>query len=173
MQLNEWMNEWMDFLMFLPVSRLVLCWRSVLSSVEISLGVRLVLRSESCSVLSNSLRPHGLQSPWNSPGQNTGVGSLSLLQGIFPTQDLNPGLPHCRWILYQLSHKGSPCFRKVWCQTSLLSYLLRVTRVSRSLLLLWTSRPYCSLALATGSYKQRRERWWNSDHIDGWHISNW
>ena len=43
-----------------------------------------------------------------SPGQNTGVGSLSLLQGIFPTQGSNPGLPHCRWILFQLSHKGSP-----------------------------------------------------------------
>ena len=47
---------------------------------------------------------HGLYSPWNSPGQNTGVGSLFLLQGSFPTQGLNPGLPHCRWILYQLSH---------------------------------------------------------------------
>ena len=54
------------------------------------------------------LRPNGLYSPWNSPGQNTWVGSLSLLQGIFPTQGLNPGLLHCRWILYQLSHKGSP-----------------------------------------------------------------
>ena len=42
------------------------------------------------------------------PGQNTGVGSLSLLQEIFSTQELNPGLLHCRWILYQLSHKGSP-----------------------------------------------------------------
>ena len=63
---------------------------------------------ESCSVVSNSLRPHGLYSPRNSPGQNTGVCSLSLLQGIFPTQGLNPGLPHCRQILYQLSHKGSP-----------------------------------------------------------------
>ena len=49
--------------------------------------------------------PH---SPWNSPGQNTGMGSLSLLQGIFPTQGSNPGLLHCRQILYQLSHKGSP-----------------------------------------------------------------
>ena len=47
-------------------------------------------------------------SPWNSPGQNTGVGSLSLLQGIFPTQGSNPGFPRCRQILYQLSHKGSP-----------------------------------------------------------------
>ena len=55
---------------------------------------------------SDSLRPHGLSSPWNSPGQNTGVGSLSLLQGIFPTQRSNPGLPHCRWILSQLIHKG-------------------------------------------------------------------
>ena len=42
----------------------------------------------------------------NSPGQNTGVGSRSLLQGIFPTQGLKPGLPQCRWILYSLSHQG-------------------------------------------------------------------
>ena len=49
-----------------------------------------------------------IYSQQNSPGQNIGVGSLSLLQGIFPTQELNPGLPHCRQILYQLSHKGSP-----------------------------------------------------------------
>ena len=45
---------------------------------------------------------------WNSPGQNTRVGNLSLLQGIFPTQGSNPGIPHCRWILYQLRHKGNP-----------------------------------------------------------------
>ena len=63
---------------------------------------------ESCSVLSDSLWPHGLNSPWNSLGQNTRVSSLSHLQGIFPTQGLNPSLPHCRWILYQLSHKGNP-----------------------------------------------------------------
>ena len=60
-----------------------------------------------------TLQPHGLQPtrllcPWDSPGKNTRVGSLSLLQGIFLTQGLNPGLPHCRWILYQLSHQGSP-----------------------------------------------------------------
>ena len=64
--------------------------------------------SESCSVMSNSLWPHGLYSPWNSPGQNTGVGSLSLLQWIVPTQGSNPGLPHCRRILCQLNYKGSP-----------------------------------------------------------------
>ena len=45
-----------------------------------------ISESESCSVVSDSLQPHGLYSPWNSPGHNTGVGSLSLLWGIFPTQ---------------------------------------------------------------------------------------
>ena len=58
-----------------------------------------------------TLRPHRLFSPWNFLSQNTGVGHRSLLQGIFPTQRLNPGLPHCRWILYQLSHQGSP---RIW-----------------------------------------------------------
>ena len=64
--------------------------------------------SESCSVLSDSLRHRGLYSPWNSPGQHTGMGSLFFLQWIFPTQGSNPDLLHCRQILYQLSHQGSP-----------------------------------------------------------------
>ena len=51
-------------------------------------------------------------SPWNSPDQNTGMDSLSLLQGIFPTQGSSPGLPHCEWILYQLSYQGSPLWRR-------------------------------------------------------------
>ena len=104
--------------------------------------------SESHSVVYDSLWSHGLYSPWSSPGQNTGVdslslpspgdlpnpgieprspalrayslpaelpgkpkntgvGSLSLLQGIFLTQELNRGLLHCRWILYQLSYQGN------------------------------------------------------------------
>ena len=106
--------------------------------------------SESHSVVSDSLQPHRLYSPWNSPGKNTGVGSLSFLQGnlpnpgvepmsptlqgnslptepqekpkntgvgslsllqwIFPTQESNQGLLHCKGILYQLSHKGNPLF---------------------------------------------------------------
>ena len=71
------------------------------------------MKSESCSVVPDSLWPYILQPtqflcPWNSPGQNPEVGSLSLLHGIFPTQGSNPGLPHCRQILYQLSHKGHP-----------------------------------------------------------------
>ena len=59
--------------------------------------------------MSNSLQPRGLCSPWDSLGQNTGVGSCCLLQEIFPTQELNPGLLHCRQILDQLSHQGSLC----------------------------------------------------------------
>ena len=60
--------------------------------------------SERRSVVSITLWPHGLYSPWNSPGQNTGVGSLSLLQGIFPTLESNPGLLHRRRILHQLNY---------------------------------------------------------------------
>ena len=71
------------------------------------------------SVVSDSLWPHALHRPWDSPGQNTGVGGLSLLQGIFPTQGSNPGLLHCRQILYQLSHKGSPRILE-WGSLSLL-----------------------------------------------------
>ena len=55
--------------------------------------MKVKIESESCSIVSDSLRPHGLHSTWNFPGQNTGVGSLSFLQEIFPTQGLNPGLP--------------------------------------------------------------------------------
>ena len=57
--------------------------------------------------MSDSLQPHGLYSPWSSSSQNREVGSLSLLQGIFPTQGSNQGLLHCRRILYQLSYQGS------------------------------------------------------------------
>ena len=64
--------------------------------------------SESRSVVSDSLWPHELYSPWNSPGQNTGEGGCSLLQEFVPTQGSNPGLLHCRLILYHLSHQRSP-----------------------------------------------------------------
>ena len=64
--------------------------------------------SENHSVVSSPLQPHGLYSSWNSPGQNTGVGSRFLLHGIFPSQGSNPDLPHFRQILYPLSHRGSP-----------------------------------------------------------------
>jgi len=88
--------------------------------------------SESHSVMSDSLCPHGLYSPWNSPGQNTGVGRLSLLQGISPTQGLNPGLLQCRWILYQLSHEGSPRILEwiVYSFSSISSWSRNQTKVS-------------------------------------------
>ena len=86
--------------------------------------------SESGSVVLDSLRPQGLYSPWNSPGQNTGVGSCSLLQGIFPTQGSNPGLPHCRKIVYQLSHQGSPP-NWVVCSECLLFFYLSTVRMER------------------------------------------
>ena len=88
--------------------------------------------SASCLVVSDFLWPRGIHSPWNSPGQNTGVGSLSLLQGIFPNQGLNQGLPHCRQVLYQLSHKGSPKIQE-WVNypfSSRSSWLRNWTRVS-------------------------------------------
>ena len=71
--------------------------------------------SESHSVVTDSLWLRGLCSPWNSPGQNTGVGSLSLLQQIFPTQESHRGLLHCRHILYQLSYQGSQCYSGSVC----------------------------------------------------------
>ena len=80
---------------------IILSSRSLISSSVKS-------KSESHSVVYNSLQSQGLYIPWNSPGQNNGVSSHSLLQGIFPTQGSNLGLRHCRWILYQLSPQGSP-----------------------------------------------------------------
>ena len=86
-------------------------WESLMKTLihvhELS-SVDIHRENESHSVVSSSLRLHGLYSTWNSPGQNTGVGSLSLLQGIFPAQGSNPGVLRWRRILYQLSHKGSP-----------------------------------------------------------------
>ena len=72
---------------------------------QVSLAGEKVKIIQSCSTLCN---PTDYASPWDSPGHNTGVVSLSLLQGIFPTQGSNPGLPHCWQILYQLSYQGRP-----------------------------------------------------------------
>ena len=78
------------------------------------------------SVVSYSLRPHGLQlarllCPWDSPGKNTGVGCHFLLQGIFPTQELNPGLLHCRQILYLLSYNDASLqMKNLSCNVDLL-----------------------------------------------------
>ena len=82
------------------------CLALILIFMSLSLSV-------SRSVVPNSLWSHGLQltrllCPWDFPDQDTGVGCHFLLQGIFPTHELNPGLLHCRPILFQLSYDGSP-----------------------------------------------------------------
>ena len=110
-----WQNWWgligQSLLAFFSLAASkVISKASVFTSLLCGLGRLKGLESESRSVVSDSLRPHGLYSLWSSPGQTTGMGSLSLLQGIFPTQRLNPGLPHFRQILYQLSHS-------TWSQT--------------------------------------------------------
>ena len=64
--------------------------------------------SECCSVVSNSLWPHGLYGPWNSPGQNAGVGSLSLFQGIFPTQGWKPRSPTLQGDSLPAEPQGKP-----------------------------------------------------------------
>ena len=56
---------------------------------------------------------HIIWIPWNSQSQNTGVGSLSLLQGIFPSQGSNQDLLHCRQILYQLSYESAICIQRM------------------------------------------------------------
>ena len=93
--------------------------------------------NESCSVLSHSLRPHELYSPWNYPGQNTGVGSPSLLLRIFPTQGLNPGLLQ---ILYQPSHQGSPFYWLMNPALTTSSLLVKVNKMKRKIR---KESPYC------------------------------
>ena len=85
------------------MKHIYLCFRflSVLQSSWMTVKVKV---AQSCLTLCDPMDC----SPWNSPGHNTGVGSHSLLQGNFPTQGANSGLLHCKHLLYQLSHKGSP-----------------------------------------------------------------
>ena len=74
---------------------------NILQVFDPILGNVKVKVTQSCPTLCG---PHGLYSPWNSPGHNTGVGGLFLFQGIFPTQGLNLGLLHSRQVTYCLSH---------------------------------------------------------------------
>ena len=78
---------------------------SITFSTHLKNGLTISEWSESYSVIFDS---HGSSVLGDSPGKNSGVGCHALLQGIFPTQGSNPDLPHCRWILYHLSHQGSP-----------------------------------------------------------------
>ena len=114
-------------------------WEPLIQSVK--------SESVSHSVMSASLRPHGLQSArclcsWISPGKKTGMGSHFLLQGIFPTQGSNPSLLHCRWTLYHLSHQGSQCASHQIFSEYLLSELITHDySFSLLLLTLWLLKP--------------------------------
>ena len=91
-----------------------------------------------------TLWSHGLYSPWNSPGQNIEVGSLSLLQRIFPTQGSNPGLSHCRQIIYQV-HGVFHTRILEWVAFSLLQCIFPTQESNRGLL-------YCMWILYQMSY---------------------
>ena len=86
-----------------------------------------------------TLSSNQLLCPWDCPGKNTGVGCRALLQGIFPTQGSNPGLPHCRRILYHLSHQGSPCCI-AWPQNLMNKYKKKKKQAWIQIVL--TSRPF-------------------------------
>ena len=111
-----------------------------------------VIESESCSVMSDSLWPHGLYSPWNSPGQNTGVGSLSFLQGIFPTQGSNPGLIHVK----ETPVEGF-CFCLKWRNDVRFVYCLKLTHMQ-------TKSAKCMT--------QQFLRHWSSDSGRQWSLKN-
>ena len=132
------------------------CWERSGCSVLIR-GDRQVLHSLLLVSLRGRDTPQfSKDSPWNSPGQKTGVGSLSLVQGMFPTPGSNPGLPHFRQIPYQLSHKGSPSHRtevfisqnpktlkaSLWTGVTLLSPTGAARSTWEALLMLWVERPH-------------------------------
>ena len=108
----------------------------------------------SCSAMSNSLQPHGLQPasilcPWDSVGKNTGVGRHSLLQGIFPTQGLNLGLLHCGQILYHLSNQGCLILQHI-------CWILDLIRQHICMYLVCVHDPFCTTAYL----------WANNNSID-------
>ena len=98
----------------------------------------IIITCQSCPTLCNPMSTSFLF-PWNSPGKNTGMGSHSLLQGIFLTQGSNPGLLHCRQILYHLSHQGSPdyicCFIITYNVNIIIIYISRETTKNRNMVL--------------------------------------
>ena len=138
--------------LFFFISFLFRCHRA-LSRAPVLTGEGAQRASEGHPVVSSSL-----YSPWDSPGQNTGVGSLSPLQGVFPTQGLKPGLLHCGRILHQLSHKGSP---RILEWVSLLQQMFPTQELNQDLL-------HCRRILYQLSYRGSPQRakgnlkapWW-------------
>ena len=100
----------------------------------------------------------------DSPGKNTGVGCHTLLQGIFPTQGLNPGLPHCRWILYCLTHQGSPWLTSNGASAPVIpldfsSHLSCSLQWLKPIFLSLLSSPFCSLSVSNLIYLLHRQKW--------------
>ena len=89
--------------MFLFQSQRRVMSKNVQSTIQLHSFLMKAKEKVAHSVMYDSVNPY---SPWKLPGQNTGVGSLFLLQEIFPMQRLNPGLPHCRQTIYPLSHQA-------------------------------------------------------------------
>ena len=92
-------------------------WRSEVGELTVW-GLPPLCVCVSCSVMSDSATPRRFLCPWNSPHKNTGVGCHFLLQAIFLTHGSNPGLLHCRQILYHLSHQESPIIHQFLKRTS-------------------------------------------------------
>ena len=109
-----------------------------------------------------------LYSPWNSPGHNTGVGSQFPSPGIFPTQGSNPGLRHCRQILCQLSHKGSPSEVKVvqYCLTRCNPINYTVHGILQARILEWVAFPF-----SRGSSQPRDQT--QISHTAGGFFTSW
>ena len=115
---------------FLSVSKLDHCSKGH--------GAVLRLVAQSCPTLCDSIdcSPPGSSVHADSPGKNTGVVCHALLSGIFPTQGLNPGHLHCKWILYHLRHQGSPrSWQRWYCQEDLGKWLQQTNFVLKIFLL--------------------------------------
>ena len=117
-----------------------------------------------------------MDSSWNSPGQNTGVSSFSLLQGIFPTQGLNPALPHCRRILYQLSCKRSPTVLG-WVSYPFSSRSSQprnwtgISCIAGEFFINWTITEACIVKAMV--FPVSHVWVWELDHKEGWAPKNW
>ena len=105
----------------------------------------MTLVTQSCPTLCNPMdcRPPGSPVHGDSPGKNTGVGCYALLQGIFPTQGSNPGLPHCSQIYYRLSHQGSPCIYIHTYVTGSICYTFESNTVNQ-LYFSWKKKRLCN-----------------------------
>ena len=115
---NEWVNK--IFIYYCKMISRILEWKSSIKNIAWKSYITITcLKSEGRSVVSDSLWPHGLYSPWNSPGQNAGVGSLSLLQGIFPTQGSKPRSPALQSDSLPTELRGKPANHKANAQARL------------------------------------------------------